>query len=171
MKHLITFIIAAMVCATAYSQTNNFYSDNSKVYWQKIYETDTDVSELLINSGRFSDIVEFNGIISARYNPTRVDLNARGLMEVPIYIRDSEITFFVRIQQKEGRYRVTVDQVVFIQALDTQLSRKGEQTALEVYATKRDGSFKNIFLNTAADILDEMLTSLFVNTNTLGDDW
>ena len=171
MKRFIAIIISVIACTTAYSQNCNFHSENGKVYWQKIYETETDISNLMINSGRFSDVVDFNGIISARYVPTRIDLNGRGQMEVPIYIRDSEITFFVRIQQKEGRYRVTVDQVIFIQALDTQLSRKGDQTAIEVYALKRDGSFKGMFLNTAANILDEMLSSLFTDTYSLGDDW
>ena len=171
MKRLLIFL-AALFASTVMMQAQNFKVENGNIYWQKIYEQDVDIKAMLINSGKFTDITQSNGMITARIKPAKVDANGRSAMEIPIYIRDDHMTAFVRIQQKENRYRVTVDQFVFIDMVDSPLGQQGEETSLEAYAIKRDGSLKPYFVNTASVIIDEALTSLFIPTNDLGnDDW
>lgn len=173
MKRLI-FLSLVMIITSyiATAQTNNFYADNGNIYWQKIYESEADLVALLTNTGRFEQIKDINGIISAQMIPCEVELNGRSRGMTPMYLLSSNITCFVRIQQKEGRYRVTADSFVFIQNMNTSLSQMGETTSLETYALKRDGTFKPAFFNSdSAAILDEMLSALFTEQNRLSDDW
>ena len=155
-----------------HAQSYNFYSENGCIYWQKIYESDVDLVSFLTNSGKFSEININDGIISTWLMPSRVNLNGRNNAEVPIYISQSNIAGFVRIQQKEGRYRVTIDQIVFFNN-NSSLGEIGEETSFETYALKRDGSFRPIFLSSAAEILDEAFTYTFMPQMglNLGDDW
>ena len=169
MKRLL-IILASLFASVTMMQAQNFKVESGKIFWQKVYEQDADIETMLVNSGKFVDINITNGIITARIKPGKVDINGRSLMEIPIYIRDNYMTGFVKIQQKENRYRVTVDQFVFIDMVDSPLGQKGEETYLEVYALKRDGSIKPYFINTAAVIIDEALTSLFTPINDFADD-
>lgn len=171
MKRLVILSLLLTFCFAMTAQTHNFYSESYSIYWQKVYEADADIISLLTSSGKFDNINEADGIVSTRLIPRKIDLNGRQPGSVPMYLSLSNMTAFVRIQQKEGRYRVTVDQIVFISNTTTGLSQQGEQTTLETYALKRDGSIKPMFFNSAAAILDEMLTSLFSQSEDLGDNW
>ena len=154
----------------ASAQSFNFHSEEGKIYWQMIYEADVDIVSMLTNSGKFDQVNKATSMISAYLTPNMVDLNGRRNGSVPIYISQSNMSGFIRIQQKDGRYRVTVDQIVFSNN-NSSLGQIGEETPLETYALKRDGSFKPIFINTAAEILDEALTEIFRPQEELGDDW
>lgn len=154
-----------------HAQTNNFFVENGKIYWQRVYEQDADIEAMLTNSGKFIDINTSNNIISATLKPGKVDIKGRSAMSIPIYIRDGHVTGFVRIQQKEGKYRVTVDQIIFIDMVDSPLGQQGEETALEVYAVKKDGSIRPYFLSTASSIINEAFIDLFMPAADLGDDW
>lgn len=165
---LLLFFFATSIMALA--QTYNFNSNEGKIYWQMVYEADTDIVSMLTNSGKFDQINKATNIVSAYLTPNKVDLNGRRNASVPIYISQSNMSGFVRIQQKDGRYRVTVDQIVFSNN-NSSLGHIGEETPLETYALKRDGSFKPLFLSTAAEILDEALTEIFKPQEDLGDDW
>lgn len=160
-----------LISLASFAQTNNFYVENGKLYWQRVYEQNIDIESMLTNSGKFIDINFANGVISATLKPGKVDVKGRGPMDIPIYIRDGHVTGFVRIQQKEGRYRVTIDQIVFIDMVDSPLGKQGEETSLETYAIKKDGSLRPYFLNTASAIINDSFTDLFVLRNDLGDDW
>lgn len=171
MKKLVLLLLLLASVSILHAQSYNFNSEDNKAYWQMVYESDVDIVSLLTNSGKFDQINNVNGTISSRLVPQQVDLNGRRRGEVPMYLTLSNITAFVRIQQKEGRYRVTVDQINFIGNTTAGLSQQGEQTSLETYALKRDGTFKPMFLNSAAPILDEMFTALFSEQNNLDDEW
>lgn len=166
---LISLLFMASMIASA--QSNNFYSNGDKIYWQMVYEEDTDIIALLANSGRFEQISEVDGVVYAHMIPGEVDLKGRRRGTTPMFLLHN-MTFFVKIQQKEGRYRVTCDRFVFIQNITTALSEQGETTPLETYALKRDGTFKpGFYTSDAATILDQMLTSLFTEPEEFGDDW
>ena len=169
MKRLLIFI-ASFFASVVAMQAQNFKLENGSIFWQRVYEHDADIEAMLVNSGKFTDINISNGIYTAIIKPAKVDINGRSVMEIPIYIRDGYMTGFVKIQQKENRYRVTVDQFVFIDMVDSPLGQQGEETYLEVYALKRDGTLRPYFLNTAAVIIDEALISLFTPSNSLTDD-
>lgn len=171
MKKILFVMVLLFAQVAMFAQTNNFYVENGKIYWQRVYEQDVDIEAMLINSGKFIDISTANNIISATLKPGKVDTKGRSVMDTPIYIRDGHVTGFVRIQQKEGKYRVTVDQIIFIDMVDSPLGQQGEETALEVYAVKRDGSIRPYFLNTASSIINEAFIDLFMPAADLGDDW
>ena len=174
MKRLTIFAILVIHAAAMSAQTYNFFAEDHKIYWQKIYETDMDIDicSLLINTGKFENIRDVDGVISAKMLPCEVELNGRSRGMVPMYLLSSNLTSFIRIQKKEGRYRVTVDHFVFIRNVDTSLGSVGETTSLETYALKRDGTFKPGFFNSeSAVILDEMLSILFSEQDNLDKDW
>ena len=51
MKRLTIFAILVIHAAAMSAQTYNFFAEDHKIYWQKIYETDMDIDicSLLIN--------------------------------------------------------------------------------------------------------------------------
>lgn len=166
------FITCALLLTNilAIGQSYNFHQKEGDVYWQMIYEADIDIIMMLNMSGNFEQINTFNGITTARIVPRKINLNGRSAPSVPIYLSQSNMTGFVKIQQKDKRYRVTVNQIVFFNN-NSSLGSIDESTPLETYATKRDGTFKPIFLNSAAEILNEALTAMFTPETDLGDDW
>lgn len=170
MKRLFLLSLLFMASMIASAQSYNFYSNEGSIYWQMVYKADTDIMTMLVNSGKVEQINNIKGTITARLIPNKVDLKGRRNGVVPIYISQSNISGFVRIQQKDGRYRVTVNQIVFSNN-NSNLGQIGEETPLETYAAKRDGSFKPIFLNSAAEILNDALTDMFKPADNLGDDW
>lgn len=171
MKKIVLLTILGLICANLSAQTNNFFVEDGKIYWQKIYELDADIESLLTNSGKFENIKFMDNTFSASIKSARVDPNGRGSMEIPIYIRDKNMVGFVRIQQKESRYRVTVEQIKFIAVADGPFDTQGEETTLELYALKKNGSLGSYFIKTASLILDEYLTSIFLPVKELGDNW
>ena len=171
MKRILFIMALSLVSMAMFAQTNNFFVENRKIYWQQVYEQDVDIEAMLTNSGKFLDINNANNVISATLKPGSIDTKGRSPMEIPIYIRDGYVTGFVRIQQKEGRYRVTIDQIIFIDMIDSPLGQQGEETSLETYAIKRDGSIRPYFLNTASGIINDAFTDLFMPVDDLGDDW
>lgn len=171
MRKIVLLTILGLICANLSAQTNNFFVEDGKIYWQKIYDLDADIESLLTNSGKFENIKFADNTFSATIKSARVDPNGRGAMNIPIYIRDKNMTAFVRIQQKENRYRVTVNQIKFIGVTNSALISEGEETTLETYALKKNGDLMSYFIKTASLILDEYLTSIFMPVKELGDNW
>lgn len=167
MKKIALFVTILLLGINMSAQTNNFISEDGNIYWQKIYESSIDVKSLLTNSGKFSDLNEVNGIISARMIPARIDLNGRSTMEVPIFIRDYDMSCFVRIQQKEGRYRVTADEFKFYDRYE----KDHPGIDLEFWYIKRDGSLKPSFEKTAAPVLNDALMDIFKPKENLDNNW
>ena len=79
------------------------------------------------------------------------------------------MTCFVRIQSKEGRYRVTVEHIKIYDKyeLDDEAGRDLEFW----YIKKQDSSLKPTFIKTAAPVLDDMLSDLFAFNDKLDDEW
>lgn len=169
MRRIALICMQLFLSITMYAQANNFHSADGKIYWQKIYEKELDVVSALTNAGIFTDITTVNGVVSARMKQTAIDLNGRSAMSVPILIRDGNMTCFIRIQSKDGRYRVTVEQF----KIHDKYEKDNEAgTELEFwYIKKQDSSLKPTFIKTAAPILDDMLSELFAFNNKLDDEW
>lgn len=171
MKKLILFLVLLMTSMLTYAQTYNFHTDGNKVYWQKVFESNTDIVALLTNSGKFDDIKEIDGVISCRLIPQQVELHGRSRGSMPGYLTMCTITAFARIQQKEGRYRVTVNEIIFITNTTSGIINQGEHRNIEMFALKRDGTFKPMFLEPGAQVLNKMFTVLFTQQNTLDNNW
>jgi hypothetical protein len=167
MKRTLIALAMFLLACTAQAQSNNFVCNDGRLLWQKVYESQADIVSLLTNSGKFTDIKVSDALVSARMTPCRVDLNGRSTMQVPIFIRDYNMSCYVRIQQKEGRYRVTADNFMFYDRYDSNSSG----TELEFWYIRRDKTAKPAFFDITAPILDDMLTPLFQASNDLDNDW
>jgi hypothetical protein len=167
MKRTLIALAMFLLACTAQAQSNNFVCNDGRLLWQKVYESQADIVSLLTNSGKFTDIKVSDALVSARMTPCRVDLNGRSTMQVPIFIRDYNMSCYVRIQQKEGRYRVTADNFMFSARYDSNSSG----TELEFWYIRRDKTAKPAFFDITAPILDDMLTPLFQASNDLDNDW
>lgn len=165
----IVILLASILASVTMMQAQNFNAEDGKIYWQKVYEKDIDIVSSLTNAGIFTDITMINGVVSARMNQTAIDLNGRSTMNVPILIRDGNLTCFVRIQSKEGRYRVTVEQFKIHNKYE-----ENNEAGIELefwYIKKQDSSLKPNFTKTAAPVLDDMLSDLFEFSDKLDDEW
>lgn len=165
----IVILLASLLASYTMMLAQNFNAEDGKIYWQKVYEKEIDIVSALTNAGIFTDITTTNGVVSARMKQTAIDLNGRSTMSVPILIRDGNMTCFVRIQSKEGRYRVTVEQF----KIHNKYEENNEVgTELEFwYIKKQDSSLKPAFNKTAAPVLDDMLSDLFAFNDKLDDEW
>ena len=88
-------------------------------------------------------------------------------MSVPIFIRDSNMTCSVTIQIKEGRYRVTAENLTFFNKYEKQPNG----VALEFWYIRQDKTLKPSFDKIPAPILNDALTELFNFKVTLTDEW
>ena len=79
-----------------------------------------------------------------------------------MFLLNGQLEAHATILVREGRYRVTVDRMVFGSTTETYLSRVGEKTTLEEYALNRKGEIKDGFYSmNAAPIIDYDLSKLF----------
>lgn len=162
-------IAAAILFATVFTVNaqNNFTNDDGKIIWQKVFESNADIVDALNGAGIFTDITVTEKAIYAKMNQTAIDLNGRSPMNVPIFIRDSNMTCSLTIQAKEGRYRVTVENLAFFNKYENQSSG----TPLEFWYIKQDKTLKPSFEKVPAPILNEALTELFDFKVKLTDEW
>lgn len=169
--------MAVSINATA--QTLNFgIADGTKVYWQKVFESSMDegqITKLLVNDGRFTDIINNEGVITCRLVDAVIDYKKMGFpySDTPMYISKCKTSLFATIQVKDGKYRVTVENVVFVVAEENGIFKIGETDPLEDYAIKK-GAFRNMFLHAnGAEILNRYFTETFKlqEKSFLNDEW
>ena len=178
MKRLYLSILALLYALTPlYSQVNNFgVTDGGNVYWQKVYNiaiSREDILNIIINDGNFVDIN--NGdVITFRVYRSKLDVNDYGYSRgnVPIYVTAYDISCFVTVQIKEGKYRVTVDNIVLVRNVTNGLGKEGEEEPIETWAIKK-GQISNGFSKSPSEIYDAYFTNLFLfqKKSYLDDEW
>lgn len=162
-----------------YAQENNNFTiiDGSQLIWQKVYETSLTEQEIvntLINSGEISDVSFIDGKITFNINRLKVDYESAGYtrMEIPIYVSANDLSCFVTIQVKEGRYRVTAEKLTLVAHTTGGLYVAGEKASMETYAIKK-GTFSNNFNKSPKIIYDKcLLDAFFIKAKTyINEDW
>lgn len=148
MKKAIIILICAMHSFSLFSQ-EHFFAADGKLVWQKVYRSDLnleDIMNTLYNSGSVSDIGSADGIITCRIPLTPIDFEGAGFSRgaIPMYFVLNDMTAFVTIQIKDGRYRVTVDDIYLVSNMATTLGEAGEKTSLAVYAIKKGQPSKHL---------------------------
>ena len=157
-------------------QDINLKIENESLLWQKVYNGDYTFDEMLSNlqnCGKFSDIAAANGVISCYMPATAFDIQGAGFKRggVPMYLALNDFTAFIRIQIKDGRYRVTVSDIVLIANQDTSLGKMGEKISIETYAIKR-GELSQQAYKYIEPILTNQLDKIFnFSTSVLSDNW
>lgn len=159
-----------------HAQINNFSVVDGELIWQRVYDTDRtrdDVLAAIVNDGRFSDVTEAGGTITCFLVPTDVDASSMGYdpFYLPTYLSNADITAFVTVQVKEGRYRVTLERFTLISTFDG-VHRLGDRYPLGPLATK-NGQLSKSFTKEACEVYDILFSECFsLQTKSyLDDEW
>lgn len=170
MKRLVIALSLLVVPFVGIAQDDSrFSTDGTSVIWQNVYQTQLDsaaVVDGLLSSGHFDNVVLTKDGFTCRIIPHEANYRGAGLKrgQVFMYISSADVEGRAVVQIREGRYRVTVDEVVFITNISGGggMFTLGERTALERYALNGSGEFKSRFWNKGSSpVLDYDLFSLF----------
>lgn len=164
MKRVFLLVLLALSPLSAAAQTPeecNFSVKDNYVTWQLVYEDSVDaatVMDYLRGSGNFADIADVSSGISFTITPRTADWRSSGVQKgyVPMYILNHQMTAHGLLQIRDGRYRVTVDHIIFLD--------DPSPIPLETYALNRQRGFKGVFYastSNAAAVLNSEFTGLF----------
>lgn len=169
MKKILLPIALAFMSLNISAQVNNFkVSENGKIYWQKVFEDSRSAESVVTSimaSGSFSRLLESEGQASFHIDQRPVDVVALGYkrMSVPIYTSTYDFSGQATIQFQEGRYRVTVQDII--------LSNSDGTQPIETWAVSR-GMMTRGFSTVPSELYDRYLTGLFgPSTSPLDEDW
>lgn len=171
MKKILCITLFALLGIAAKAQTPedyHFFVEGQGIYWRQVFESPADstaVLDYLHGSGNFADIAEISSGFSFTVTPRRIDTKAGGFKagSVAMYVSNYMITAHGLLEMKEGRYRVTVDRIVF---------QGRPETSLETYALNKQMEFKPVFVSmNAAKAIDYELTRLFTIKAAEREDW
>ena len=179
MRRITLFAILLAFAANSWAQDGSrFSTDGASVTWQQIYQTPLDsaaVVDGLLGSGKFDNVILTKDGFTCRIIPHEVDYRGAGMKRglVSMYLLGGEMEGRAVVQIREGRYRVTVDGIVFTTTLETPLSKAGERTKLELYVLNGDGQFRRNFWNKgSAPVLDyDLLTTFGIKEDDENEDW
>lgn len=171
-------MLALMLASAAVlAQENNLYTDDGAVKWQRIYEASQSgaaIVKALKLDGRFSEVEQLDSnTIVAKLENYEIDYKEQGYTKwnVPMYFSMQKMSAQVLINLKQGRYRVTLYNIVFEQTKTvSEIYTAGETYAIEEYALRKDGSFRGGFHKTA-NIFDVDFGGLFGWSAATSDDW
>lgn len=169
MKKLFFCVLVAIVSLNVSAQVNNFkVTENGKIYWQKVFEDSRSAESVLTSimaSGSFSGLMESEGQASFHIDQRPVDVVALGYkrMMVPIYTSTYDFSGQATLQFQEGRYRVTVQDII--------LSNSDGTQPIETWAVSR-GMMTRGFSTIPSELYDKFLTGLFgPSISPLDEDW
>lgn len=161
----------------AQENINSFAIEEGKLIWQKVYETDLGFDELLSvtkESGLFQIVEVSDDKILAEVKSINADFKGAGYSEMstPMYVSRSFIEGFVKIEFKQGRYRISIKNIMLIQKYDDGVSKEGEKSSLESFAIKKGNIMKKPFTKSPSKILDYTFTKEFnLKAKTKTDNW
>ena len=172
-------MVMVMCCIAAWGQdTDRFSVKDGGIIWQRVYQSQLDsagIASALISSGQVADIVGITGGMACRILPRSVDYRGAGFKRgaTAMFLLNGQLEAHATILVREGRYRVTVDRMVFSSTTQTYLSRVGERTTLEEYALNKKGQIKEGFYSmNAAPVMDYDLSKLFdLTPKTDDEEW
>jgi hypothetical protein len=177
MRKIALFAILFAFSATLSAQEESRFSTvGASVVWQNVYQTQLDsaaVVDGMIASGHFDNIILTKDGFTCRIIPHEVDYRGAGMKRglTSMYLLDGDLECRAVVQIREGRYRVTVDEMVFTGKISSPLSKPGERTKLELYALNGSGKFRSNFWNKGSSpVLDYDLYSLFEIKETAAQD-
>ncbi len=140
--------ILLLIGTTAWAQekVNNFIVNESSLQWQKVFTTDLtfqELSEELKNNGLFDRMELSKNTITGDSKILFANYQAAGFtnLETAAYVSDSYFKAFVVVEFKEGKYRVTLKDILLTpKTYDS--TKKVELNNLDYYALK---TWKNVF--------------------------
>ena len=177
MKRLFLFLVFISACALAYAQEDPFSVHDGSIVWQEVYQSQLDSASVissLLTKGVVYDLVGIPGGVACRVCRHPVAWKAAGFdrMSIPLYLVSNQMEAHAVVLFKEGRYRVTVDQIMLIAPATNGLQERGESAPLEDYAVSARGELKKVFYSMkAAAVLDSDLYRLFEIQTAKEEEW
>ena len=174
---IIAVAAALLLSATLNAQVNNFsVSQEGKAYWQKVYDTSLEHNGLfnvIVNNGQFVDVMD-GDVITFRVARAKLDFKSLGFSRgaIPLYASGSDVSCFVTIQIKDGRYRVTADNIVLTENTTGGLMEEGTENPIETWAV-RNGEITKAFSKIPSQLYDKFFSSLFLleGKSYINDEW
>ena len=166
------FILLSVICVFSFSikaqeAINNFSPDNNKIIWQKVFETEFNFYQLTDKtkkSGVLEKLEIGKNQILGQTKPIDADFKGAGYSEMstPMYIARSFFDGSARIEFKDGKYRVTLKNIMLTQQYDDGLSEEGQKSTIEFFGIKRGkNEMKGAFKKSPSVILDYTFTNSF----------
>ena len=165
MKRTIILFLLALVCVCAHAQ-DCFSVKDGHIIWQEIYETDLDSASIvnaLQATGKLADLVNTPSGLACTMVPHTADYQGAGFstMQAAIVLTTSEMTSHALVQFREGRYRVTLDDITF-RVRGVPGFSSGETTMRIEDYLDRKGNIKNSFRTYhVGEILDYDFNRIF----------
>lgn len=160
MKIIKIIAVLFFISKGANAQNKNFTVDNSLINWKYIYEDSTNLSELKKNY-KLEFTSKNQGIIK------------KGSINNP-KIKD-ELTAEFFIDEKPGKYRVTVTNIRFFNTMQLQLSMVSTNITdypIETSWLKKDGTIRDKYFGISlTEILNTYFTDLFTIKPFEKKDW
>ena len=124
MRKIALFAILLAFSAISWAQNDSrFSTDGASVMWQNVYQTQLDSASVvdgLLASGHFDGVILSKDGFTCRVVPHEVDYRGAGMKRglTSMYLLGGELEARAVVQIREGRYRVTVDEMVFTTTLE-----------------------------------------------------
>ena len=170
MKKILTLFLFAFFCLLGNAQeTYNFSTKDGEVIWQKVYPTTLDtkaVFDAIKTGGNLADITETEQVLTGNLVERAAEYSSLGYSRgnVPIFVNHL-LGGFVKVEMREGRYRVTVSKMYRI---DDNTPQR-ERTDFTFYV-KKNGDFR-FFPETARIIFDANFNKMFEIKDMEEEDW
>ena len=175
---LVSIIFAFIVTLNGQETVTNFSPENNKIIWQKVFETEMDFNQLtekIKESGILENIEIGENKILGQTKQIDADFKGAGYgeMSTPMYVSRSFFDGFAIIEFKDGKYRVTLKNIMLTQQYDDGLSEEGEKTTIETFGIKKGkNEMKRAFTKSPSIILDYTFTNTFTfKSSDTNDNW
>jgi hypothetical protein len=168
----ITLIVSLGI--KAQNKTGNFILDDSKISWQKVYETSMTKEEIIAyfqTSKLFKKPkIEGNKII-AQLIPQATDPKKTGIAGVMPLVNKNDFTGLVIIEIKDKKYRIIIQDLMLVGRGD--FLKKGEkQTFEENFLKKGISEYRPSFFKSPQRVYNITFDTLFIiEGNQDKDDW
>ncbi|MEL7589602.1 MAG: hypothetical protein AAGU19_23005 [Prolixibacteraceae bacterium] len=159
----ITLVILGMTFSSSlFSQTlaNNFEIDEERhISWKSINQTALDFNglvEAIEASGYYKEVNKGEDYVSCEFEPFELNFQKYGYksMTTPFYVSRNLLSGNAKFEYKEGRYRVTITNILFTQNADDPLFQQGEQHSFEWWVLNNKGKLKSSFFDPGSDIMN-----------------
>jgi len=181
----ISILLFLIFYTLVYCQENAFIINNKQVVWQRIYETDKNISQIkntLLTSGKIKFTLEENNILMGEISNFIMDYKGAGFtkMGTPMYLNEnSKFNGTFKLELKENRYRVSVTNIICegyslsIYSGGLGISDNGKDNIETLILTNDREYFKGSFQGKPSRIVNYSFANLFDITkyNSTDDNW
>ncbi len=166
MKCLAWIVVTFFSLLTAQAQDlHGFKIENGKLIWQKVYRSDKSMDDLANYFNRSIAIqnLKVSGeLLTGRLSKTEIYYKGAGFSwtSTPDYVLFYDVSAFFTIDFKEGRYRITIDQIYITQKKRDPNTGRIEVTLLSTHVLKKN-KYRSNFIKAGAEIFDFTFSKYF----------